>query len=184
MSRSKKIRTLAALGTLTGAAWAGTFASFTDGTSSAATFAAGTVKINAGAQVFAPLTVNNLKPGDVRFSPLTLTNAGTLDFTYGMTASTTDTSTNAGLGAALQVAVKSVSATTGCTEAGWSAGADVVTSSGISAATFTGRPIASAGSDVLCFRVTFPNRTPALDNPLQGSATTATFSFTATTPQA
>ena len=48
MSRSKKIRTLAALGTLSGAAWAGTFASFTDDASSAATFSAGTVDLVVG----------------------------------------------------------------------------------------------------------------------------------------
>ena len=187
MSRSKKIRTLAALGTLSGAAWAGTFASFTDDASSAATFSAGTVNLVVGgdtddAHDFAALTVSNMKPGDVKYAPLSVANAGSLGFTYVLSGSAVDTAgTPAGLGAALRVAVKSVGASATCDATTFGSSTDaVVTSRAFSAVSSVARPVATAGSETLCFQVTFPNGTAANDNPLQGSATTATLSFTAT----
>ena len=185
MSRSKKIRTLAALGTLSGAAWAGTFATFTDDASSAATFSAGTVDLVAGgdtddAHDFAALTVANMKPGDVKYAPLSVANPGSLNFTYVMTGATVDTSGKpAGLGAALRVAVKLV--TGACDSTTFTASTTTVAaSSAFSAVSTTARPVAAAASETLCFQVTFRNGTAATDNPLQGSATTATLSFTAT----
>lgn len=185
MSMSKNLRVVAALGTLSGAVWAGTFASFTDDASSSATFTAGTVDLVAGgdaddAHDFASLTVPNMKPGDVQYAPLTIDNVGTLGMTYGMTASATDVvGTPAGLGAALQLAVRSVAAAGDCSAAGWAAGSNVVTAGSISAASVTGRALAAAGGEVLCFQVTFPDTGVGADNALQGAATTATFSFTA-----
>lgn len=187
MSRSKKIRTLAALGTLTGAAWAGTFASFTDDASSAATFSAGTVDLVVGgdtddAHHFASLSVVDMKPGDVKYAPLSVANPGSLNLSYVLEGATADTTGKpAGLGAALRVAVKSVGTSTTCDAAAFTASTDsVVTSSAFSAVSTTARPVAKAGSETLCFQVTFPNGTAATDNPLQGAATTATLSFTAT----
>src|SRR5687768_5040104 len=149
MSISKNLRVIAALGTLSGAIWAGTFASFTDDADSSATFTAGTVDLVAGgdtddAHDFAALTVPNMKPGDVQYAPLSIDNAGTLGLTYGMTAAAADViGTPAGLGAALRVAVRTVSAAGDCTAAGWATGTDVVSSSAISAATVTGRALAA-----------------------------------------
>lgn len=187
MSRSKKIRTLAALGTLTGAAWAGTFASFTDDASSAATFSAGTVDLVVGgdaddAHDFAALTVTNMKPGDVKYAPLSVANDGSLGFSYVMTGSTADTTNKpAGLGAALRVAVKSVGTSTTCDAASFSASTTTVAaSSAFSGVSTAARSVAVGASETLCFQVTFPNGTAATDNPLQGAATTATLSFTAT----
>lgn len=188
MSRSKKIRTLAALGTLTGAAWAGTFASFTDDASSAATFSAGTVDLVVGGDAddvhaFADLSVADMKPGDVKYAPLSVANPGTLGFTYVFSGATVDTANKpAGLGAALRVAVKSLGTAATCDATTFGASTDVVAaSSAFSAVSTTARPLAKAGgSETLCFQVTFPNGTAATDNPLQGSATTATLSFTAT----
>ena len=185
MSTSKNLRVIAALGTLSAAVWAGTFASFTDDADSSATFAAGTVDLVAGgdaddAHDFADLSVPNMKPGDVEYAPLSVDNAGTLAMTYGMTAAATDVSgTPAGLGAALRVAVRSVGAAGDCTAAGWAAGTNVVPSSAISAASFSARALAAGGGEVLCFQVTFPDTGAGADNALQGAATTATFSFTA-----
>lgn len=185
MSMSKNLRVIAALGTLSGAVWAGTFASFTDDASSSATFTAGTVDLVAGGDVndaydFASLTVPNMKPGDVQYAPLTIDNAGTLGFTYGMTSSASDVGgTPAGLGAALDLEVRSVAAAGDCSAAGWSTATSVVPAGGLTAAAITGRTLAAASGEVLCFQVTFPDTGAGLDNALQGSSTTATFSFTA-----
>lgn len=187
MSRSKKIRTLAALGTLTGAAWAGTFASFTDDATAAATFSAGTVDLLVGGKVddahdFAALTVSNLKPGDVKYAPLSVANSGSLGFSYKMTGATVDTANKpAGLGAALRVEVRSVGTSTTCDAASFSASTTTVAaSSAFSSVSTAARSVAVGASETLCFQVTFPNRTAAEDNPLQGSATTATLTLTAT----
>ena len=183
MLLSKNLRVIAALGTLSGAVWAGTFASFTDDADSSATFTAGTIDLVAGGDTgdavdFADLTVPNMKPGDVEYAPLSIDNAGTLDFTYGMTAAATDT-VGSGLGAALQLAVRTVAAAGDCSDTGWGAGSDVVSGGALTAASVSARPLASGGSEVLCFQVTFPDTGAGLDNALQGAATTATFSFTA-----
>ena len=183
MSMSKNLRVIAALGTLSGAVWAGTFASFTDDASSSATFTAGTVDLVAGGDVndaydFASLTVPNMKPGDVQYAPLTIDNAGTLGFTYGMTSAAVDGAVS-GLGAALDLEIRSVAAAGDCTAAGWSAATSVVPAGGLTAAAITGRTLAAASGEVLCFQVTFPDTGAGLDNALQGSSTTATFSFTA-----
>ena len=185
MSMSKNLRVLAALGTLSGAVWAGTFASFTDDADSSATFTAGTVDLVAGGDIddahdFASLTVPNMKPGDVQYAPLSIDNAGTLDFAYGMSASATDVGgTPAGLGAALQLAVRTVSTAGDCSAGGWGGGTDVVSYGALTVASVTGRTLAAGGSEVLCFQVTFPDTGAGADNALQGAATTATFSFTA-----
>ena len=186
MNTSKKIRTRAALGSLYGAVWAATYATFTDAAASSATFTAGTVDLVVGGDVddahdFAALTVPNMKPGDVVYAPLSVANTGTLDFTYGMTATTTDTA-GAGLGEALRVAVRTVAAATDCSEAGWAGGTNVVSTSPFATAAFDARPMASSTTEVLCFAVGFPNGAAGADNHLQGAATSATLSFTATTP--
>jgi len=184
MSRSKQIRILAALGTLSGAAWAGTFASFTDDASSTATFSAGTVDLVVGgdsddAHDFASLSVTNMKPGDVTYAPLSVANTGSLGFSYALTGATTDTAdTPAGLGAALRVAVKSVGTSTTCDAAAFTASADqVAASSAFSSVSTSDRSVASEASETLCFQVSFPTDS---GNALQGAATTATLSFTAT----
>ena len=183
MSISKNLRVIAALGTLSGAVWAGTFAAFTDDAGSSATFTAGTVDLLVGgatndAHSFAALNVPNMKPKDVQYAALDVKNAGTLPFSYGMAAAATDVEGKpAGLGAALKVAVKSVTAASGCTSDGWASGTEVVAPSAVSATTFTARALASGVTDVLCFQVSFPEG--ANDNALQGAATSVSFKFAA-----
>lgn len=183
MSMSKNVRVIAALGTLSAAVWAGTFASFTDDAGASATFTAGTVDLVAGgdsddAKDFADLTVPNMKPGDVQYAPLTVDNVGTLGFTYGMTATAVD-GTPAGLGGALDLEVRSVAAAVNCSSSDFAGGASVVPAGDLTAAVISGRALAAAGGEVLCFKVTFPDTGSGLDNALQGSSTTATFSFAA-----
>lgn len=185
MLLSKNLKVIAALGTLSGAVWAGTFASFTDDAGSSATFTAGTVDLVAGGDAddatdFAALTVPNMKPGEVQYAPLSVDNAGTLDFTYGMSAAATDVvGTPSGLGAALQLAVRTVAAAGDCSDGGWGAGTDVVPGGALTSASVSGRTLVAGSSEVLCFKVTFPDSGAGVDNALQGAATTATFSFTA-----
>ena len=183
MSMSKNLRVIAALGTLSAAVWAGTFASFTDDADATATFTAGTVDLVAGgdtsdAKDFADLTVPNMKPGDVQYAPLAIDNAGTLGFTYDMSSAAVDGAVT-GLGDALDLEVRSVAAAANCSATDFASGTAVVAAGDLKAASITDRPLASAGGEVLCFKVTFPDTGSGLDNALQGASTTATFSFVA-----
>jgi predicted ribosomally synthesized peptide with SipW-like signal peptide len=184
MNRSTKIRAIAALGTLSGAVWAGTYASFTDDAGSTATFTAGTLDLVVGgdsddAHDFAALTVPNMRPGDVQYAALDVANAGSLGFSYGMTADTVDADGKpAGLGAALDLDVEALADGVACNADNWGASAPLV-SGALDGATFSGRALGAGVSDNLCFRVTFPDGGAGADNDLQGAATTATFSFTA-----
>ena len=112
MNTSKKIRTLAALGTLSGAVWAGTFATFTDSGTSASTFSTGTVDLELNNEVddaydFATLSTSNMKPGDVKYAALTVENAGTLGYSYTMSSAESE----AVLSAELKLGAVTVAAT-------------------------------------------------------------------------
>lgn len=189
MNTSKKIRVLAALGTLSGAVWAGTFATFTDSATATSAFSAGTVDLvmndeSDDAYGFTALEMSNLKPGDTQYALLTVDNAGTLPFTYGMSVVTTDGSP-AGLGAALQVGVVKTSTAT-CTSTTYGTGSAVVAERSLSGAAFSGRSLTAADAvlltdtEHLCFKVSLPNGAAGAENALQGSSTSAALTLTAT----
>ena len=180
MNASKKIRVLAALGTLSGAVWAGTFATFSDQATSSSTFTSGTVDLELtneadDAYNFASLSTSNMKPGDVKYAALTVENAGSIASTYTMASTESETA----LSGELQLGAV-VGAVT-CDAAGYTTAATlgtvIATGDLAAAGVTTPRALAAAGSEVLCFRVELPEAT---SNDFQGLTTTSTFTFTLT----
>lgn len=184
MNTSKKIRVIAALGTLSGAVWAGTFATFTDSATSTSTFTAGTVDLVAGGDAddvyaFTSLEMSNMKPGDVKYAPLSIANAGNLGFSYTMATSATNTDTK-GLATQLTLGIRKVADAAACDSAGAGYGlsADIAYGEGaLASGAIASRTVAAGTSEVLCYKVTLPT---ASDNTFQAATTTATFTFSAT----
>lgn len=194
MNASTKIRVIAALGSLSGAVWAGTFATFTDSGDATATFTAGTIDLKLDGTdntAWTALELVNLKPGTTKVAPLTVSNPSsttTLPFDYSMSTVATNTDTK-NLAARLTLQAYRAASTAACTTSGatdlaystayTAAGADVMASGPLANASITGRSLAAGGSEVWCFKVTMPSGTASQDNPYQGAATTATFTFSA-----
>ena len=98
MTASRKIKALAALGTLSAGVWASTYATFSDDATAESTFTTGSVDLTVGGDAdddyaFAALESGNLKPGDVVYAPLAVANAGSLGFAYTMSSSSTNART-------------------------------------------------------------------------------------------
>src|SRR5687767_2153885 len=157
-----KTRFLLCGGALLGMVWAGTFATFTDSGTAGSVFTAGTVDLLVGAEVddayaFTSIEMSNMKPGDVKYAPLTIANNGSLGFTYTMATSATDAGT--GLRDQLTLGVKKVVNAAACDSAGvgYAASVDVLTASGaLSAGAIASRALTAGGSEVACFRVELP----------------------------
>ena len=182
MNTSKKIRVIAALGTLSGAVWAGTFATFTDDATSSSTFSSGTVNLELADEVddaydFASLSTSNMKPGDVKYATLKVENAGTIASTYTMTSAESE----AALSGELQLGA--VVGAASCDATGYAAavtlGTGIVIAAGdLSAAAIpTARALGAASSELLCFKVELPSATT---DTFQGLTTTSTFTFALT----
>lgn len=182
MNASKKIRILAALGTLSGAVWAGTFATFTDSGTSASTFSTGTVDLELNNEVddaydFATLSTSNMKPGDVKYAPLTVENAGSLGYTYTMTSAESEAVLSA------ELKLGAVTGAVTCDGAGYTTAVAVPTNIVIAngnlsaAAVSTPRALAAATSETLCVRVELPS---SAGDTFQGLTTTSTFTFAVT----
>ena len=148
------------------------------------TFTAGTVVIGTSPTT-ALVTFSNMLPGDTVTAPVTVSNTGTAQLRYAVTAASTNAD-SLNLRSQLLLVVKENVAT--CTNGGFSATGTVVRSSiALNATTVVigdvtqgsqsgDRTLASAGSEVLCFQVNLPSAT---GNAYQGSATTTTFTFDA-----
>ena len=182
MNLSKKIRVVAALGTLSAGVWAGTFAAFTDSATSTSTFSTGTVDLELSNEAddaydFTTLSTSNMKPGDVKYAPITVENAGSLGYSYTMTSAESE----AVLSAELKLGAVTSALTcdsTGYTAAGLVPGNVVIANGNLSdAAIGTARPLAAGGSEVLCVRVELPS---AAGNAFQNLTTTSTLTFSAT----
>ena len=180
MTPTRSLKSLAALGMLSSAVWASTYAAFSDEVSApSGTFTAGTLDLVAtGTPAFTSLlAAGNMKPGDAVYAPLALSNGASLPLTYGMTVAKADaTSSLVGDGLPLTVSVKSGLAS--CSAAGWGGTAvDVVTTDDpIASAGFPGRPLAVSAAETLCFRLQLPS---TADNTAQGKTAGVTFRFTA-----
>ena len=180
--RNKKVRLVLSLGLLSGAVWAGTFATFTDSGTATSTFTAGTVDLLVGAEVddayaFSSIEMSNMKPGDVKYAPLTIANNGTLGFAYTMATGVTNTD-GKGLGGQLTLGIKKVASEVACDSAGYLASLDTMTAeAALSAGAVASRSLAAAASEVACFRVELPSGS---GDTFQGATTTATFTFSAT----
>lgn len=185
MNTSKKIRAVAALGTLSAGIWAGTFATFTDSGDATSTFTAGTVDIELADEAddaygFTSIEMSNMKPGDVTYAPLKVENAGTLAFTMDMSVSATNTDSK-GLRDELQMGARVVADAATCDGAGLGYAAallnTVVAEGDLSAAAVTDRAYAAGASEVWCVKVELPS---TAGNAFQAATTTATLTFAAT----
>lgn len=181
MRTSHAVKAILSLGTLSGALWAGTFATFTDTQDAVSTFTAGTVdlRLNSDATTsysWTTLSLSNMKPTDTEYVPLTVANSGTLSFSYSMTSSATNTDAK-GLASQLTFGFKLVASTGACDAAGYAAGTTVYAEGTLAAAAVSSRTLAAGASEVLCAHVLLPTGS---GNAFQGATTTSTMTFAAT----
>jgi predicted ribosomally synthesized peptide with SipW-like signal peptide len=183
MQVSRKVKAVAALGTLSGAVWASTYASFSDSATATSTFTTGTVDLvlnndASDAYAFTSLQSSSMKPGDIVYAPLTVANAGSLGFTYSMSSSSTNADSKA-LRDTLRLGAKKVANAAACDSAGvgYTASLTTVMAEGaISSAAISSRAVASGASEVLCFKVELPS---SAGDGLQDATTTTTMTFNA-----
>lgn len=145
-------------------------------TSASSKFDTGTLSLGVNPAT-ALFNVTGMKPGDVAFAPLTLSNTGSLSLSYSMTSSATNAD-NKGLAAALTGEVRLISGST-CNATTFNASTTTIASNvtGLaSLATSSARTVAPAANEVACFKVTLPS---SAGNTLQGATTTASFTFVA-----
>lgn len=185
MNASKKIRMIAALGTLSAGVWAGTFAAFTDSAPGSAVFSTGTVDIvldtavDDAAYDFATFTTSNMKPGQAAtYATLPVKNSGSLAFGYTMATASTNTDTK-NLNTQLTYGVRAVTAATACNATGFAASTDIRVVDGAlsAAATTVSKALAAGTSELLCFKIELPS---TVGDTYQGATTTATLTFSAT----
>lgn len=184
MNLSKKIRVIAALGTLSAGVWAGTFAAFTDSSVGTSTFSSGTVDIGldndtTDAYTFATLTTANMKPGQAAtYAALPVKNLGSLAFGYTM-ATAADNADTKGLRTQLRYGVRGLAAGLACDATNYAASLDVRVTEGAldAAATTASKAVAAGASDLLCFKIELPS---TVTDTYQGASTTATLTFSAT----
>lgn len=181
----RKTRLLLTLGLLSGVAWAGTFATFTDSGTATSTFTAGTVDLlisgeTDDAYAFTSIEMSNMKPGDVKYAPLTIANNGTLGFSYTMATAATNPDTKA-LRDQLTLGIRKVADTAACDTAGVgyaaASGDSLFTEAALSGGAISSRTLAFAASEVACFKVLLPSGS---GDTFQGATTVATFTFSAT----
>lgn len=138
----------------------------------------GSVDIAAGEDTAFPLPPGNLAPGDEVYSPVTVTNAGSLALVYGVQYAATNDA--AGLAAQLTLDLFAV-APEACTENGLRDVAPIGTSGGGLASTPTeivpiGRGLISSGTEQLCVRVSVPE---GLGNEFQNTSADVSLTFQA-----
>lgn len=175
---SVRLRALLSLGIVAGSGAVGTLAAWSDSATATAQFSAGTIDLTVNGEVddaveLTSLTMGNMYPGSGKAAVLTVANAGTLPFTYNFT-------TTAGGSAALAAALTVSVAPGGLAADGVScAGTPLpLGSASLSGSSFSvARPLGTGVTEQLCVRVSLP--ASAADS-VQGTTTTATFSFTAT----
>ncbi|MCW2750340.1 MAG: hypothetical protein JWR83_1450 [Aeromicrobium sp.] len=188
--RSGRVRALLSLGIALGLGAAGTFAFWTDDVViSGSSFTAGTLDLqvnNADSYTTTTLAMSAMVPGNSSAQILTLKNNGTAPLKYTMTGGLTGTDAAAyNTAAALRLTVTVAGTITGSgNSATCSAGtATLVSAVALTNVTTTGLivtrqgPLAAAGTQALCFQVTFD---AAASTTLQGKTATATFTATGT----
>ena len=159
-----------------------TGALFTDTQSVGAnTFSTGTIDISTS-PTSAFITFSDMAPGDEVTNPITVTNAGSLQFRYAIQSTTTEDT----LAAQMDMTIKT--GVTTCTNAGFDTDGSVISGPGDLGNTTglnvvgdpaqggdTGdRTLDALANEVLCFQVSLPF---SLDNSWQDLTTTATFDF-------
>ena len=138
------------------------------------TFTAGTVDISTSPGS-AVVTFPTMAPGDESVGELTVTNAGSLELRYDVTATTSENTFAANLDMTIKTGV------TTCTSGGFGTdgsvvygAADLGSTSGIEV--ISNRVLAGGASEELCIKVALPI---GIGNAAQGLTTTASFNFAA-----
>jgi len=172
---SRQLKTVAALGLLSSAVWASTYATFSDTAEATSTFSAGDIDIVVGGDAddaygFTTLSVANLKPGDTHYALLPVLNDGSLAFTYDL-----DTAATGDLAPELDLGIAVIAGGT-CDSTAYAGGSNVIASTTTLGASVTwdDRSLAAGASENLCFRVELPSAT---GNASQSDTADATFTF-------
>jgi predicted ribosomally synthesized peptide with SipW-like signal peptide len=187
--RSPRVRALLGVGVLLGVGATGTFAFWTDDVViTGTTFTAGTIDLqvnNSDAPSTTTLGMSTMVPGNTSAEVLTVKNNGTATLKYTLTGGLTGTDAAAyNTAAALKLTVVSAGTKTGsgnsstCTGGTVIYGPTALTNVTSTAIIGTRRgPLSAAGTEALCFQVTFDASAPTT---LQGKTATATFTATGT----
>jgi len=190
-SRSTRLRALLSLGIVAGAFTTGTYAFWTDNaTITGTTFTAGTLDLVVnGSDTYATSTLGMsstpMVPGDTSAEVLTVKDNGTVPLKYTLTGGLTGTDAAAySTAAALKLTVVAGGTRSGsgnaatCTGGTTIYGPTALTNVTATAIIDTRRgPLAAAGTEALCFQITFDAAAPSS---LQGKTATATFTATGT----
>lgn len=166
------------VGLVAGAPWAVTQAVWTDSASVGAnTFASGSVDISTNPTT-ALVSYSAMAPGDKVTAPITVTNAGTLQLRYAISASISGSTV---LSDGLTLTIKS--GVTTCSNAGFGTdGTQLYTGSLTAGAVGSStqgsqagdRTLNASATETLCFQVQLPS---GAANSLQSLSATATFTF-------
>jgi len=187
--RTGRLRALLGLGVALGLGTVGTFAYWTDNVViSGSTFTAGTLDLqvnNSDAYATTTLSMSAMVPGNSSAEVLTVKNNGTAPLKYTMTGGLTGTDAAAyNTAGSLKLTIF-----TGATKSGsgnastCSGGSAIYGPSALTSNTATDLiatrrgPLTSAGTEALCFQVSFDAAAPSS---LQGKTATATFTATGT----
>jgi hypothetical protein len=146
-------------------------AMFTDTETTTMDVSSGWVDITAGGTNVVALS--NLKPGDVFFRSMNVVNAGSLDFSYGITA-TRPTGSGAPLVDAVMVETWKMSDGANCTAANYQTGTLIAASSTLTALNVVDQLMTPASSHAVCFRFNLPISTP---NAIAGKTSTVTMTI-------
>ena len=180
-SGSIRLKALLSLGMVLGLGAVGTLAAWTDESTATATFSAGTLDLKLGSLPGGPFTdtvalttldMPAMYPGVSKAGMVSLSNSGTVPLAYTLSGAATGT-----LGAALKVSVyaggaASNDATTGTCSGTLLGTADVPL---IGTLISSARTLPAASTESVCLLVKLPSTAA---NTLQGTTTTATFTFT------
>lgn len=187
--RSGRVRALLSLGIALGFGAVGTFAFWTDDVViSGSAFTAGTLDLkvnNSDAYATTSLSMSAMVPGNTSAELLTVKNAGTAALKYTLTGGLAGTDAAAyNTAGALKLTILSGATITGSgNSATCTGGTSVYPATALTNVTTTAiigtrrGPIAAAGTEVLCFQITFDAAAPT---GLQGKTATATFTATGT----
>jgi predicted ribosomally synthesized peptide with SipW-like signal peptide len=189
--RSRRVRALLSLGLLGSALVVGTYAYWTDDvTISGTTFTTGTLDLQVNSSDSYSTTTLGMSstpmvPGNTSAEVLTVKNNGTVPLKYTLTGGLAGTDAAAfNTAAALKLTIVSGGTRSGSGNAATCTGGTTVygptsmTNVTTTAIIGTRRgPVAAAGTEALCFQITFDAAAPST---LQGKTATATFTATGT----
>jgi len=186
---STRLRAVLGLGVVACVGVTGTLAAWTDTVViSGTSFTSGTLDLqvnNADAYATTTLGMTAMVPGNTSAQVLTVKNNGSAALKYTLTGGLTGTDAAAyGTATALQLTIRSGATVSGTGNAATcSGGTSVYGPTALTATTTTPiigtrrGPIAAAGTEALCFQISFDAAAPSS---LQGKSATATFTATGT----